>query len=80
VLKNGDLMSYNRFIIGGYPSVNYVSSEHLEKIEKAKKLMVFLEIPIDYSNSVSIDKLYDIIMDEEKLKKLVSKLKLKAFW
>lgn len=45
------------------------------------QLMQFLEIPVStYSGTVCSKDLYDIMMDEEKLKKIVSKLKCKAFW
>lgn len=56
-----------------------------DKLNKAEKLIELLEIP-SYKEpfgawvSVYAHDLYDILMDEEKLKELVSKLKLKAFW
>ncbi|HET8792654.1 MAG TPA: hypothetical protein VFM31_02585 [Nitrososphaeraceae archaeon] len=45
----------------------------------ARELMEFLEIPVS-SGKVNITNLYDVLMDEEKLRLLASKLKLKAFW
>lgn len=62
------------------------------KTDKAIKLMEILEIPhtpilnnlgagkYHYTSSVKVGDLYDILMDEEKLKILISKLKNKAFW
>lgn len=56
-----------------------------DKLQKAEDLIDELEVP--YSKDafgawvvVYAHDLYDILTDEEKLKKLVSKLKLKAFW
>lgn len=55
-----------------------------DKLIKAQSLMEFLDLPVIDSfgkwSSVYSHDLYDIFTDEEKLKKLVSKLKLKAFW
>lgn len=34
----------------------------------------------DRQSTINVDDLYDILIDEEKLRILVSKLKLKAFW
>lgn len=65
------------------------------KTDKGIRLMNIIEIPycpiygssLDGENSqyhstsfVRIDDLYDILMDDEKLKILVGKLKNKAFW
>lgn len=57
-------------------------NEHLNKIHH---LFDFLEIPyhnsiITGSDHMSVFDLYDILMDEEKLRVLVSKLRNKAFW
>ena len=60
----------------------------IEKFRKAIKLIKFLEIPLSeiqsddyyFKNHINASELYDILMDEEKLRILVSKLKLKAFW
>ena len=61
------------------------SRERQLKIKKAQALFDFLEIP--YHKSIIVDQdhmsvldLYDILMDEEKLRVLVSKLRNKAFW
>lgn len=53
------------------------------KRSKSKELMKFLEIKYGINSSedsVKITDLYDILMNEEKLHKLISKLKLKVFW
>jgi hypothetical protein len=57
-----------------------------EKWRKANKWAKFLDIPMwtlngdDGRGYVNTDDLYDILMDEEKLKVLVAKLRNKAFW
>jgi len=64
-----------------------MSKEHdafLER-EKMAEVLRLIGIPsrIDYfgaSQPPKIEDLYDIIMDEEKLKVLVSKLRNKVFW
>ena len=52
--------------------------------QNAIKLIKFLEIPYEeayyYEKHISATDLYDILMDEEKLRVLVSKLRNKAFW
>jgi hypothetical protein len=61
--------------------------EDYDKIRKSHEMLKVLEIPTDSSGVVSwkpakissID-LYDILMDEEKLRVLVAKLRNKAFW
>jgi hypothetical protein len=61
--------------------------EYLNRIKKSHQMLKILEIPTDSNGMVcwkpakisSID-LYDILMDEERLKVLVSKLRNKAFW
>jgi|HubBroStandDraft_2_1064218.scaffolds.fasta_scaffold1290511_2 hypothetical protein len=55
------------------------------KNNKAKEVMDLLEIPTIPVNApnwyeIYAMDLYDIFMDEEKLKVLVSKLRNKAFW
>jgi len=63
------------------------------KVDKAISLMKVLEIPYTgilnnktedgkyhITSSVKVEALYDILMDEEKLKIILSKLKNKAFW
>jgi hypothetical protein len=61
--------------------------EYYDKIRKSHEMLKVLEILTDSSGVVSwkpakissID-LYDILMDEEKLRVLVAKLRNKAFW
>jgi hypothetical protein len=70
-------------VLDGYASAEDVAKH--SKLEKADELMKLLEIPTIPRNPgcwtelYAID-LYDIFMDEEKLKVLVSKLRNKAFW
>ena len=59
--------------------------ERCLKIEKAHALLDFLEIPHNEpsykgDDKISILDLYEVLTNEEKLNKIVSKLKLKAFW
>jgi len=58
-----------------------------DKWKKAEDLCKMLDIPFyaytkpePEEGKIKVTDLYDILMDEEKLKVLVSKLKLKAFW
>lgn len=63
------------------------------KVDKAVSLMKVLEIPYigvlnnktedgkyHITSSVRVEALYDILMDDDKLKILLSRLKNKAFW
>lgn len=55
------------------------------KNDKAKEVMDLLEIPTIPVNApnwyeIYAMDLYDILMDEEKLKTLISRLRNKAFW
>jgi hypothetical protein len=70
--------------------VRKLTDETEEKVRKSKALMNILDIPYldktvyntttdDFANVCATD-LYDILMDEEKLRVLVSKLRNKAFW
>jgi len=52
---------------------------HNDKYKKALDLCKMLDIPHSLNNIYIVD-LYDILMDEEKLRVLVSKLRNKAFW
>jgi hypothetical protein len=52
----------------------------MEASDKASELVKFLEIPLEDYNYINKVDLYNIIMDDEKCKKLISKLKNKAFW
>lgn len=58
--------------------------ERIGSLQKVHEVLDFLEIPYnkDYvgDETMNVRFLYDILMDEEKLRILVSKLKLKAFW
>lgn len=60
------------------------SQEEIQKNKKAAEFLKELGIPIiDYDGDfhcVMASSLYDILNDEEKLRKLISILKLKAFW
>jgi len=47
--------------------------------EKARKLMDKLDIP-RVGRAVNIVDLYNVLMDEEKLKRIVSIMNNKAFW
>jgi hypothetical protein len=49
------------------------------KYHKAVDLCEMLDIPTSLG-SIYVETLYDILMDEEKLRVLVSKLRNKAFW
>jgi hypothetical protein len=63
--------------------LNETDKEFRERIlytNKIRAIMDFLEIPCNTNFSVLTTDLYDILMDEEKFKKLATKLKLKAFW
>lgn len=57
----------------------------VQNLDKAKDMMDFLGIPqhgdawSHWTEVYAVD-LYDILMDDEKLKNLVSKLRNKAFW
>jgi len=63
-------------------------AERLVEYKRAIALMKVLDIPCNkYSlpsdhipPTIYATDLYDILMDEEKLQALISKLKLKAFW
>lgn len=72
--------------------MNYAPTVPQDRIDKDKKAAKFLEelgIPIigflvsmsdgDFRCVRAVD-LYDILSDEEKLRKVVSTFKLKAFW
>lgn len=49
--------------------------------KKSSLLMKMLDIPVtNGTNAISINDLYNILMDEEKLNKIVSIMKNKAFW
>ena len=61
-------------------SVGRALKKNYEDLSRAHELMEFLEIPVASVGLVSIIKLYDILMDEEKLKVLISKLHNKVFW
>jgi hypothetical protein len=54
--------------------------DNFDKLSRAQELMELLEIPVRTVGLVSTIELYDIFMDDEKLKTLVSKLHNKAFW
>ena len=62
-----------------------IEEQRLSKIRKAKEMVKILEIP-SYggvcwkSDTIYAIDLYDILMDEEKLRVLVFKLRNKAFW
>jgi hypothetical protein len=66
-------------------SVLESSDPRVANLDKAKALMDMLEIPQHgdpwsaWTEVYAVD-LYDILMDEEKLRVLVSKLRNKAFW
>lgn len=51
----------------------------MHDMEKADEILKMLEIPVKQGR-VDSDVLVAILMDDEKLNKLVSKLKNKAFW
>jgi len=56
---------------------------HMMKLEMAWKILKILDIPHNdkaLNSSVPAIELVDILMNEEKLKVLVSKLHNKAFW
>jgi hypothetical protein len=54
--------------------------EAFDQIDRVQPVMDFLKIPIDVVGCVNTVDLYNILMDEEKLKTIVSKLRNKAFW
>jgi hypothetical protein len=54
-------------------------AERIIPMKKYHDVMDILEIPQGHG-TVHIKDLYDIFMDEEKFNKLVSKIRLKAFW
>lgn len=53
-----------------------------KRFSKIKDVMKMLEIPyyVNGEDSVRITDLYDILMDDDKFKKIISKLKMKEFW
>ena len=53
---------------------------NLNKIVITQELMEFLEIPTGLAGQIKSTDLYDILMDKDKLKVLISKLRNKAFW
>lgn len=55
---------------------------HRERLEMAWEILKFLDIPYieTFNTSIPAIELVDILMDEEKLQILVSKLKNKVFW
>ena len=59
-------------------------AERIGSLRKIYKVMDFLEIPYDFGydgdEGMNVRNLYDILMDDEKLRVLVSKLRNKAFW
>jgi len=59
-------------------------AERIGSLRKIYKVMDFLEIPYDFEydgdEGMNVRDLYDILMDDEKLRVLVSKLRNKAFW
>ena len=59
-------------------------AERIGSLRKIYKIMDFLEIPYDFGydgdEGMNVRDLYDILMDDEKLRVLVSKLRNKAFW
>ena len=59
-------------------------AERIGSLRKIYKVMDFLEIPYDFGydgdEGMNVRDLYDILMDDEKLRVLVSKLRNKAFW
>jgi hypothetical protein len=60
--------------------------EFKAKIQAAKDMMIALEIPLipaEYNSAwgeVYAHDVYDLFMDEKRLKKLISLLKMKVFW
>jgi len=58
--------------------------DNMEKYHRAIDLMDMLGIPYRRASynweHINVIDLYNILIDEEKLRILVSKLKLKAFW
>lgn len=65
--------------------VDEAPTDDKAKIDRAHKLLDFLEIPHTITPIFGIERmsildLYDILMDEKRPKIIVSKLKLKAFW
>ena len=62
-----------------------VTDPRIKNLEKTTRLMEVLGIPTHgdewgyWSDVYAVD-LYDILMDEEKFKALVSKVRNKAFW
>jgi len=59
----------------------YACPQDTDKYHKAKQLMELLEIPVAYyDDSIDIHSLYDIFTNEDKMKRIVSILKNKAFW
>jgi hypothetical protein len=56
----------------------------LDKYTCVRQLMEFLELPVEYAafreDLISTNALYDLIMDEDRCQKLITKLKNKAFW
>lgn len=59
-------------------------TEYFSKIAKLEKMMSMLNINLfpnsDYDYMIIAEELYDIFNDEEKMKRMISILQLKAFW
>lgn len=67
--------------------MNIDEKEEKKQWDKAADLMKILDIPFyafsfpyPEEGKIKVTDLYDILMDEEKLRVLVSKLRNKAFW
>jgi hypothetical protein len=66
---------------------NYLSPEEEAKIiarkaklQKMKETMKILNIPVEDFVCVPLEKLYDILMDETKMKEIMTKLNNRALW
>lgn len=57
-----------------------IFQERLAKQRKAEQILQILDIPMNTKFSVLSVVLVDILMDEEKMKEINSKLNCKAFW
>ena len=63
-----------------YPIDPDAMKKYREKLALAQTLIQELGIRSYNGHDVHINDLYDLLNDEQKLKNLVSKLKMKAFW
>ena len=78
--SNDDKDEYSNEIEYKIKEIGDAIQGSLDRWNKANKLLQFLEIPTANLSGVQKIALYDMIMDADKRRSLVSKLNLIAFW